>query len=39
METNILVDITSSATSGKILALELWAKILSTNQIAAFFKI
>ena len=39
METNIVVDITSSATSGKILALELWAKMLSANQVAGFFKI
>ena len=39
METNIVVDITSNATSGKILALELWAKMLTANQIASFFKI
>ena len=39
METNIVVDITSNATSGKILALELWAKMLTAKQIASFFKI
>ena len=39
MKTNIVVDITSNATSGKILALELWVKMLSANQIAGFFKI
>ena len=43
MKTNIVVDIspsyfTTSPISGKILVLELWAKMLSANQIAGFFK-
>ena len=40
MKTNIVIDIFSTGTiSDKIVVLELWVKMLLTNQIAGFFKI
>ena len=40
MKTNIVVDISPpiSYLTGKCLFLKLWAKMLSANQIAGFFK-
>ena len=39
MKTSIIVDISPPIPlSGKILVLELWAKMLSANQMAGFFK-
>ena len=38
MKTNIAIDISSNLISVKILVPELWAKMLSVNQIAGFFK-
>ena len=40
MKTNIVFgNFTTNAISGNILFLKLWAKMLSANQIAKFFKI
>ena len=38
MKTNFVINFTINPISGKILVLELWAKMLSANQIAGFFK-
>ena len=39
MKTNIVNDISPPIPSGKILVLQLWAKMQLTNQIAGLFKI
>ena len=38
MKANIVTDILLPIPSGKILVLELWAKILLLDQIAGFFR-
>ena len=35
---NVYFYFTTNSVFGKILVLELWAEMLSTNQIAGFFK-
>ena len=38
MKTNTVTDFIASLISGKVLVLELWAKMLTAKQIAGFFK-
>ena len=38
MKTNVVIDISPPIPYLIILVLELWAKILSANQVAGFFK-